>query len=393
MKTKYGKDIDSVDNGGKLHAWMQEAGDQIDRLTEDVAAQASFTQINKGAWRETDEKRVLDEQFGKFMGALKKGDRASILKMGGVQTQWSTPDQDIKAISGSPLTGDASSTDAQYLVPQRLYIDDILRFPNYQSGLIQSVRRIPMQARQIRVACESTEPTMVHVTNEITSKSEMNPTWTNVDLTAETFAYWVAATEELVEDSFVDVGGELRKQAMQAYITILENQILNGNTDPFVGLLNNTSTVSEVMETNAFADIAWSDLLNMMDALTTARKRSGAAYCMNPTLWSQLISQQDAQGRYYYDPSLGPTNFKCWGSPLILTDNMPTLSETDSSKAFILYGNFNWHLLGTRIGLEARFFPDTVHAAQDDEVFYRFRTRFASIVGLPAGFVKLVTSA
>jgi len=381
---------ENIETPEVLNRWAQE----VDRKFEMLDDAYSKFNINTGNWKNEATEDAVNYKFGKFLGAIQRGDKQTVYDMGGRKSVWNKAQQDLtfgKADLGTPGTGDASGTDWQYLVPQTIFAEVIQRFANTRSEVVPALTRVTMTGRLHKYAVESTEPAFTFRTNEVTDIDEENPDWTDVDLEAETFAYWVGCSDELVEDTFVDLGNVLREQAAQAWLTTVESQVLNG-TSPFTGILQHGSISSITQGGIGFADIGWTDLLDMIDGLSTRRKRQNLSFCMHPTIWSQLISEQDAQGKYYFDPSYtGPK--RIWGYPCLTSDSMPALTETATDTKYVIAGNFKKHLLGVRVALEARYYPDTMYSVQDSENFFRFRTRIASIVALPAAFYNLKSAA
>lgn len=375
MKTKIGKDIDAVRNGEQLHAWMQEAGDQIDRLTADVRTQSDLTGTG---YVQNEDQEQANFQLAKYFMALRRGDTSTIKEMGGQKMQYNRGKQEmeIKTLLGTPGTGDDSGGDFSYSIPTRLYGNTILRYLNTSSEIIPNVRRVPMEGRLIRWPVETASCEFAHVTNEVTAKSESNPTMSYIDLECETFAGWLGVSDEYQEDSFIDLGQWIRQMVSQNLIDTIEEQLLSSAGAPFTGVMSYTSNVSHTMGGTGFEDVGWDDLRDCKNALDTKRKRQRCAYVMHSTVWDILCTQVDAMGRYYFDPSRGvPRN--AWGYPVYLSDAMPDEDASSTDTPFIFFGPLEQIMLGTRVGLEIRYYPDTKHSVEDDQNFYRFRTRFA----------------
>jgi HK97 family phage major capsid protein len=105
-----------------------------------------------------------------------------------------------------------------------------------------------------------------------------------------------------------------------------------------------------------------------------------------------LATQQDAVGRYYWDPTVAVSR-RAKGYPVLLSDNVPDTDDSAVSTAFIVFGNPKYTLYGIRMGMEIKYFTETMYAVQDDENFFRIRTRFAGVVGLPANYAVLRTAS
>jgi len=410
------KKNEDIDNPDKLKKWIdnsekmsaerdeklaakdvqiEELTQKVEKLTESVEKQADLTIIKKHKWEDEDTKEGKDYRFGKMLYAIQNRDTKTLAQMGLEKVQ--STGRDFKTYSlgkadlGTPLTGDASGTDWQYAIPAYIYATDFLKVMDVSSEIIPQITKIPMSNRLIRYPTQgSTVFEFTYVTNEVTDKTEQKPTISYVDLECETFAGWVGVTDELMEDTFLDIGGILRTQAVEDLQYTIEEQALNGSGSPFTGALQNGSVVGSTIAGTTFGSVDWSDLLTAVEALTTKKQRVGASFVMHPTVWDILASKQDAVGRYYFDPQRAIPR-SAWGYPVYLSDAMPSTSAV--STAFILYGNLKHIYHGTRMGMEIKYFDATMYAVQDDENFFRIRTRFGDVTSLPTNFVAITTAA
>lgn len=396
--------------------------EKIEALKKEIADIGDLVVINKDRWKDTDPEMAKDYEFGKWLGAMQHRDFKTLAAFGTkiLITNKSKPDYGLvmpitkagkylKNLSGvgqkaepiagegftkdlgDPLTGDASGTDAQYLVPQTMYETTILRTIDALSEIIPKFTRKIMTGRLHRYPTEGTKCSFTFVTNEVTSKTEVNPTWSYVDLEAETYAFWVGVTDELMEDTFADIGGAIRQQGIDAYVITVETQMLDGSGSPITGLLRG-STHSLVMDTNSILNADWDDLQNLSAKLTTKGQRVGAGYMMHPTIWDIFATSKDADGRFYFMPNAAvPKTAR--GYPIWTSDNMPDVDDDTAEKAFIVFGNPSYTIFGIRMGLEFKYFDQTAYAVTDDENFFRVRTRLAGKIGQPGNYAVLSTKA
>lgn len=290
----------------------------------------------------------------------------------------------------TPLTGDDSGTAASYLIPSTIYERQIEHYMLTRSQIIPRVRKIKMTGRLHQIPITSTEMALTFVTNEVTDKTESIPTFNSVDLEAETFACWAGCTDELMEDTFADIGAHLTLEIRQDLLDKTESSLLNSSS-PFTGILQASGTSEEVTGGPDASDTDWEDLLEVKHNLSSRRQQDGV-YVINPEVWESLvINTVDAMGRYYFDPSkAGP--YTVWGRSLYLSDNMPSLASVTSSTKFMFFGNLYYTVLGIRVPLEVKYYSETMYAVQDNENFFRFRTRFGTKVVLPGAYSCLKTS-
>ena len=397
---------EQIDNPEKLKVWVDETDGKIDRLTETIEKMLDVQVLGKGNWRDTDEDALLSEQLGKFARAMQRRDVDTIEKMGGLRTRWGSNESDAKvypmgrlaesmgkANLGTVLTGDDSEgTGGSYLLPQQLYQSLVLRTPyGMGSGIIQRCNNVNMPGRSMRFPTAITEFAFTHVTDENTDKTEVIPTFGYEDLIAETYAGYFSVTDELMDDQIVDIGAVMRAEAIEALaVDVIEEQVLNSNSAPAVGILNDSGCESSIIDSINFEGVTWDDLHTAISVLTKPKQRRGGAFIMHPSVWSILVDKKTGTGLYYFDPSKGAP-MTAWGYDVLLSDVMP--SSTAVSTPFIIFGNLKNALHGTRIGLEMKYYDQTFYAVQSDQNFFRIRSRQAFVVGIPGNFVRITTAA
>ena len=388
-------------NEKDLQTWSDDTDKQVDeltaqvgRITTDIKNMADVTQINSTDWSQRDDEDGACYRLATFLKAMQRRDHEGIMKLGGQPVKWNKNTREFyltKAATGSPLTGDDSSTVGSYLIPTLLYGDSVIRYANTVSEILPRLRKISMAGRNIRWPVEVADIALVFVSDEVTTKSETIPEFTYVDLVAETFAGWSGVSDEFMEDTFIDVGRLFRNQAVQALIESIETSALNSSS-PFTGVMQYTSAATFSIGSTAFADISWDNLRDAKNELPTARARNRCVFAMHPTIWDILSTQQDAMGRYYWDPNRQAIRL-AWGYPVVLSDFLPADTDTNGDTAFALFGPLDMILHGTRMGLEIKYFDETIYAVKDDQNFFRFRTRYAMKCGKENAFVQIKTSA
>jgi len=406
--------IEDVDSAEKMKDFVDNTNLFIEKQKETIETQAKeledakaerariitdldgVIQINKKDWSKDESDEGDLYRFGMFLSALQHNDRKTLVELGASTVKNMNKNQPVveKATSGvgSPLTGDGQGTaTAQYLVPQIIYSPNIMRTMMLQSEIIPKFTHMPMTGRLVKIPAELTQSSFTHVTNEVTDKTESAPTYTYVDLTAETYAFWVAVTEEFMDDTMVDMAALIRSYAVEALQTLIEGQICNGSTGA-TGIMQESGCTDSVIDSSSIEDITWDDLHDMIALLTTGKKRAGAAFIMHPTIWDRLRMLQDGVGRYFFDLQQ-EIRRSAFGYPVYLTDNTPALTDDAASTAFVIFGNPKYALWGTLLGMEMRYFDQTYYTMLVDENFFRCRVRQAYDVGLPGNFVLLKTNA
>ena len=336
--------------------------------------------------------------IGKYMFAMRKNNFKDIAEMGGSPNaknseDWkANKDWQINAVTGTPLRGDLGT--GAYLIPPE-YASEILRIPEDPSALMGQVRNIPMSVRKITFPAKLVGADWTWVANEITAKTEANPTLAQIELECETAATWIAFTDELDEDSLAPLGEYFTSLLRESWQTEFDKQCLNSSTAPFVGVLQNTSAniLSMGAGNASFDSVKMDDIKDLAGKLTTKAKRNGAKYIMHMTVLDMIKKLKDDNGNYIYRESNVAEPATLNGYGIIVSDAMPDASDSAASTAFIAFGNPKHIMHGERVGLEFKIFDQTLDAVVYDRSFLRARTRQAFVTGIPAAFAVLKTSA
>jgi HK97 family phage major capsid protein len=297
-----------------------------------------------------------------------------------------------KAALGTPLRGD--TTTGSYLVPTG-YADEVLRLAKQASVMMGRVRRIPMGVRSIRYPDINTEPTMTWVTDESTVKTESGPTFGYKTLECETCAAWLAVTDELVEDSVVDLGEFFMQLFAEAWGAEFDRCVLAGNNDPFYGILYDSNVNETTMGAGktSFDNVTVDNLIDMQSAITRERAHVDAVYIMNRYVFNILRKLKDDNGNPIYQGPAEQVPATILGVPYILSEQMPGSADDGVSTPFLIYGNPRYYMNGDRVGLEWKVYDKTVRNLDYDEIFFRIRLRQAFLCAVPTAFSRLKTAA
>jgi len=298
-----------------------------------------------------------------------------------------------KAALGTVLRGDA--TTGSYLVPVE-YASEVFRIALQSSVMLGKVRTIPMAARSIYFPAELTNSSITWVTDETTAKTESAPTFTQVNLVCKTAASWFAVTDELLEDSSVNLAEYFRNMFAEAWGAEADNQILVANTAPFIGMTRNTSVNVVTMGAGmtSFANATFENLIALENAISVAKGEnalSGAVYIMHRKVFNYLRVKKDDNGMPIYQAPAEGVPATIYGRPYILSDKMPSTDAV--STGFIILGNPKYWLHGDRVGMQFQIFDQTYARMQYDEIFFRFRIRQGFIAAIPGAFAVLKTAA
>ena len=355
-------------------------------------------QSHKYAGKSEDEKMY---NIGKFLFSMRHNNFKVLKEMGGKiqmnpgdKEEWKAGDWNINAATdlGTPLRGDAST--GSILIPDEIAAE-VLRVPDDPSAMMGQVRSIPTSVRKITFPGKLAGASWTWVTDETTAKTETNPTFNSVDLECETAAAWIAFTEEMREDSLVNLGEYFTSLLRESWQTEFDKQCLNSNGAPFTGVLHNTSV--NILNMGAgdvdFADLSVDYLLDLVAKLTTKNKRNGAKFIMHTTILDVVKKLKDDEGNYIWQKPDGLTPGTVAGYGYILSDAMPDITDSAVSTAFVVFGNPKYIMHGNRVGMEFKLFDQTSDTMVYDRLFLRARLRQAFVTGIPSAFAVLKTPA
>jgi HK97 family phage major capsid protein len=322
---------------------------------------------------------------------------------------------DLKGVDDATTDALYTGNDAQggYLVPE-LFLAEVNRFVEEYGVARREMRYLPFggngNSRKIPTLSSSIT---VYWVDEGHQKTTSKPGFGDVTQTLKTIAALAILTEEMVEDSAIDIIAMLSRLMGEGIAEEEDTEFLAGDTDDgdtWDGILNASGVDTYALSgTDRADDITPDDLLKAQDELTTAQKR-GAKYYMHPSIYSVVrrsraaaVSSGDGEGNYLVQPPTGQQPASIWGYPVVLSDAMPALSDVNGSDQndvpFAFFGNLNkCAVYGDKQGLRVKTLDqatvdtsggDTVNLAQNDMVGVRTNKRVGYVPVLPEGIVVI----
>lgn len=145
-------------------------------------------------------------------------------------------------------------------------------------------------------------------------------------LTPQKYGSMVYVTNELLNDTAVDLTGYLTSYFAESLAAAVENDYWNAAVAP-TGILD--GAVVDRIDATANNTVVLQDLLNLYVALP-AKYRKSAAWVCHPTLEQQLISMTDATGRLVFvSDYANPARRSLLGLPVYFSDEFPgTIAPT-----------------------------------------------------------------
>lgn len=432
QKAKFEKEVEATDDADDEDE-VDEDEDEED-ADEDEAGEADDDSVDEKALRSMISKGVKDEigkrfdEIGdklvsKFVAGVKKN-RSKGLPAQGKSVDADSKTRDfVKALISrdtaslklmeKTATYNYTGDDARggYLIPEEL-MTEVLRVAEKQYGLARREMRYlpfsgPGNERKIPTLATSVSVSWV---NEAGAKPGTNPVFGLVTQTLKKLAAIIPFTEELLEDSAINLTAFVAELFAEAVAKEEDAQFFYGTGSPWTGILNNGSVGSVALGTGlGVSSVSFEKLIDMQDECPTGAL-PGAKYYMNRQIFSYLrklradaVSAADGAGVFLLPPS--KTDIEdILGFPIEFSDSFPGKTLTGASKPFVVFGNLKLAcIFGDKQQIRAKILDQatitdgdgvtTINLAQEDMVAIRLEERVGYVFAIPTSVVVLTTGA
>lgn len=302
---------------------------------------------------------------------------------------------------------DTSETGAAagYTIPEEL-LAEVLRIAEDQYGLARrdmfnlpfsgpgNTRKIPTLSSALSVVW----------TDEAESKTSKQPTFSVVTQTLKKLAVIIPFTEEILEDSAINLTQLVATLVAEAISKEEDNQFFAGTGSPWTGVLNTAGVNTVTMGTGdtAFTNVDADDLLDMQDS-TPSGALAGAKYYMHRTVYNVIRKLKTDDGAYLVTKPTDGAPAMLWNYPIELSDAFPSVSETAEDTAFILFSNLKKScIFGDKQQIRVKMLDQatitdtdgetSINLAEQDMVAMRFVERVGFVVGLATAITVLKTN-
>lgn len=320
------------------------------------------------------DRRVLNDRLRKFMTALFQGDNMMAKDMSeGVNSEGGF-------LVDTPLNAEIQHLMTEYGVARR------------------EMTLTTMASKSLDLTNLATD-LAAYWTDEGANKTSDDVAIGRVTLTVNKLAVIVPMTDELLEDSEIDLVSFVTGRIAEQMAKKEDEAFFNGDGTAafggFTGMLNNTFTNLYTMTTNSILNVDADDLIGMVDVTPQGALANGKFF-MNRTIMSVIRKLKDTTGMYIYQaPSVsGPATV--WGFPVINAEAMPGTAADAADTPFILFGDLRkaaW--VGVRGGMAVKLADQaTVRNTADTADLDLFRRDMTALrVVERVGFVAVVSDA
>ena len=296
----------------------------IEKLSDGLIAKFmdGVKDARKTALETGEEKGKGQEKTRAFMKALIGGDKAG-----------------AKAISTATNGVDPDDSNAGVLVPVELK-NEVLRIAQTQYGLARrdmfylpfsgpgNTRTVPTLGTSVRVFW----------TGEGKKKRSTQPKFSLVQQTLKKLAAIVPMTEEILEDSLIDINALLGQLFAEAIAKEEDVQFFMGTGTPWTGILNNGDVNKVTQASGDASQLTVDDLIDMEDATPTGAL-NGSKYYFHRTIKSVLKKLKDKNGNYILVAAANGVPATLNGYPYECSDAFPALNDIQTGDGYILFGN------------------------------------------------------
>jgi len=376
---------------------QDEIGTQMNSISDKIVAKF-FAGAKSQRKRALDTgKKANDPARGttrKFITALLDGDKKALM-----------------ALNQKTTTFNQTGDDARggYLIPEEL-MTEVLRIAEKQYGIARrDFRYLPFSGpgneRKIPTLATSVS---VNWTDEGTAKTGTNPVFGLVTQTLKKLAAIIPFTEEILEDSAINITQLVAELFAEAVAKEEDVQFFYGTGSPWTGILNNGSVGSVSLGTGlGVSSISFEKLVDMQDECPSGAL-AGAKYYMNRTIYSYLrklradaVTGSDGKGAFLLPPTKRDIE-DILGYPIELSDSFPDKTLTGAAKPFVIFGNLKIAaIFGDKQQIRAKLLDQatitdgdgqtTINLAEQDMVALRLEERVGYVLALPSAIVVLKT--
>lgn len=396
QKTVYAEILDEDDEKGMdieavkalVTASIQDSISKIsDKISDDIVSKftagAKEQRKRAIAGQAIEKNEKADSKTREFMKALFAGDTAR-----------------AKALTDSSSGASPDDAKAGLTIPTELR-NEVLRIAETQYGLARKDMFYlpfsgPGNSRNVPALGTSVS---VFWTGEGAKKKGTQPKFNLVAQTLKKLTAIVPMTEEILEDSAINLTSLLGALFAEAIAKEEDIQFFSGTGAPWTGILNNGNVNIVHQTVGGVANLTADDLLDMQDATPTGAM-NGAKYYMHRTVLNVIRKLKDLQGNYIYqNPGQGqPATI--WNYPVELSDAFPAKNDVVDGSPYILFGNLKQAaIFGDKQQIRAKLLDQatvtdtddqtTINLAEQDMIALRIVERVGYVLALPKAVTVL----
>ncbi len=293
------------------------------------------------------------------------------------------------------------TTDAQgaVLVPTE-FAGEVFRIAETYGIARRDCRIMPMRTKSKDVQTLASGVT-AYWPGEGVAITKGEPTFGEATLTAKKVAALIANTEELFEDSGIELYGLLTELTAEAISEQEDNQLFqgDGSSPSIYGILTKTGVNAVTLDTGniSFANVDLDKIRDLPNSLTGGARKGGKFY-LHYNILTHLAKLKDNDGRYTWLGPNGayPDNLVGW--PYEASEEMPSDSDDAADTPFACFGNLKKAVVfGDRKQLSVKLLEEgrvgSENLGEECKTALRFYERIDILVVIATALARLKTAA
>jgi HK97 family phage major capsid protein len=328
----------------------------------------------------------------------------------------SAVEMELKQFQTKDFNDFLDTTDATtggYLVPE-LLAAEVFRVVEENGFARRDMRYLPFSGpgNSRKLPIEGTGLTLSWI-DEMEKKPLSNITFDQVSQTLGKLACISVMSEELIEDSAINLIEYVARRAGESIAEEEDSQFFAGAGAPWTGIIN-TAGCQQVdlgAGNDALIDLTPNDMLNMIFAVSKKYRPGAKFYFSSDVLLSLLKFRADSgqapgdqSGSYLVGSPMQNIPMTLWGYPISVSDVLPGADDAATPDTpFAFFGNLQkCAVYGDKGGMRAKILDQatltdadgyTINLAQVDANALRIMKRVGYCLTLPEGISVLSTGA
>lgn len=281
-----------------------------------------------------------------------------------------------------------TAAEGGYLVPQE-YGWDIIQLARERTFCLQYCDVIQMSRSIINLPSEASLAAVAWTAEEggITAGEATVGT---LQLTAKRLDGYARVTNELLQDTAIDISGMLTEQFSYATLLELDNQVLNGTGSPCSGVLTAKAGYSVILSGDDFSTITGTDLSLMIQKVVPGLEQGNGLFVIGTLGLHYIRTLKDTTNNFIFAPPGANVPGTIWQKPYFVSTNVTNTSA--ASTALGVFGNFKYFKIGNRVGAMS-LEVDPYGLFTTNATRFRMITRWALGLGSTGSMCRVLTSS
>jgi HK97 family phage major capsid protein len=309
---------------------------------------------------------------------------------------------DIEGARKFLKTKDHSTTEPSEVVDTELAPEILALQEEY--GVARQLFRTMQLSKHKYAANELATDVTVYWVDEGDSITASNITITQNELSLSKLAALVSMTNELLEDSEVDLVSFITQRVAEAFAEAEDTKFLADDTEGLINVADDSILRLSETDMTAIADKTLATELADIQGEVTQSVRNRSKYLMSWEIFNYIRNLQDDNGQFLFKNLKEGGEMMLHGKPIVLSDVLPGIDDVNSAdEPVLMFGDFERAcILGYKGGLrvdratQGSINPvgSEVNLFQTDRQAVRFiqRTGYTQVLSNTVAVLKTATS-